>query len=41
MLLSEDFVNFAFKRKKDGEMFAYMRKNMYLCIQKDERWSPI
>lgn len=33
--------NFAYKRKIIGKMFAYMRKNVYLCIQKDGRWSSI
>lgn len=33
--------NFAYMRKIIGEMFAYMRKNVYLCIQKDGGRSSI
>lgn len=32
---------FAYKRKIKGKMFAYMRKYLYLCIQKDGGRSPI
>lgn len=32
---------FAYKRKINDKMFAYMRNYLYLCIQKDGGRSPI